>query len=98
MNITRRQAEGHDLALVVDDDMQLEAIEPAHGGMTALGNIRKRLVFVDALVVTNGKRSGIDVVKACLIAGLVFEKHAQGGQDAAFDFDKSMIRQQVGEF
>src|SRR3954447_19741247 len=41
----------HDLALVVDHEVQLEAIEPAHGGLAAGGQAVEHPMAVDAAVV-----------------------------------------------
>lgn len=45
---------------MVDDQMQLKPIEPAHGGFAALGDASEGLVVMDATVMTDLQRRGID--------------------------------------
>ena len=45
-----RNPEGHDPALVIDAQMELEAKEPAHGGRTTLGHPLENLVPADACI------------------------------------------------
>ena len=45
----------HDLAVVVDDKVQLEPIEPPHTRLAACGQAIKDLVAVDATIVADGK-------------------------------------------
>jgi hypothetical protein len=42
-------------AFVVDDEMQLEPIEPSHAGLAALGQAVEDLMAVDAAIVTDGE-------------------------------------------
>ena len=51
--IARRDFNGHDFPLVIDDDMQLKAIEPAHGGLASCGEALEDLVAADPLVMTD---------------------------------------------
>jgi hypothetical protein len=46
---------GHDLALVVDDEVQLDAEKPSHAGLAARGQAIEDLVTVDAAIVTDSK-------------------------------------------
>src|SRR3954453_19713237 len=54
----------HDLALVVDHEVQLETIEPAHAGLAAGGEVVEDLVAVDAAVVADGKLGCVGEVDA----------------------------------
>jgi hypothetical protein len=47
--------QGHDLALVVDDEVQLAAEKPPHAGLAARGQAIEDLMTVDAAIVTDGK-------------------------------------------
>ena len=47
--------QGHDLALVVDDEVQLQAEKPPHAGLATRGQAIEDLVTVDAAIVTDGK-------------------------------------------
>ena len=46
---------GHDLALVVDDEVQLAAEKPPHAGLATRGQAIEDLVTVDAAIVADGK-------------------------------------------
>src|SRR3954452_18763976 len=46
---------GHDLALVVDDEVQLQAEKPPHAGLAARSQTIEDLMTVDAAIVTDGK-------------------------------------------
>src|SRR3954451_23000004 len=46
---------GHDLALMVDDEVQLDAKKPPHASLAARGQAIEDLVTVDATIVTDGK-------------------------------------------
>src|ERR1051325_9093230 len=46
---------GHDLALVVDGEVQLEAEKPPHASLAARGQAIEDLVTVNAAIVTDGK-------------------------------------------
>ena len=52
--IARRQMKSQEFPLIIDDQVQLEAVEPIDRRLAALGEVSKNLVRVDAAVVTNG--------------------------------------------
>ena len=45
----------HDLAFVVDHEVQLEAVEPAHAGLAACGEALEHLMAVNAAIVADGE-------------------------------------------
>src|SRR3954465_4395793 len=45
----------HDLAFVVDHEVQLEAVEPSHAGLAARGQAVEDLMAVDAAIVAEGE-------------------------------------------
>ena len=55
MDIARGQLQGDDLIAVVEDEVQLEAEEPAH--LAALGQTGEDLVTVDAMIVARAVES-----------------------------------------
>src|SRR5918995_1674158 len=63
MDVARGQLQGDDLMAVVEDEVQLEAEEPAHRGLAALGQIGKHLVPANAMIVAHRQGGGIDVVE-----------------------------------
>src|SRR5690242_6668799 len=54
------EAKGQQLTLIVDDQVQLEAIKPAHRGFATRGSSIKDVVLMDAGVVADSKRGGVD--------------------------------------
>ena len=77
IHIARRKLPLYDFALVIDDQMQLEAIEPSHGTLALGRPALHRLVHVHPLNVTRHQRCGVydgfavvigvNVVCICLI-------------------------------
>src|SRR5437773_2095770 len=54
------EAKGQQLTLIVDDQVQLEAEEPAHRGLATCSAPSKDPMGVNAGIVTDGKGSGVD--------------------------------------
>src|SRR3954454_21846980 len=61
MDVARGQLQGDNFIVVVEDEVQLEAEEPAHRGLAALGQIGKYLVPGNAMIVADRQGGGIDV-------------------------------------
>lgn len=57
--------QGQQFALVIDDQMQCEAVEPPHGGLAPRRHARKDCVCGNAVVVTDGQRRRVDEGNAC---------------------------------
>ena len=53
--VTRTDLQRHDLAFVVDHEVQLEAVEPSHAGLAARGQAVEDLMAVDAAIVADGE-------------------------------------------
>jgi hypothetical protein len=64
IDIAWGQAKGQDLALIVDDQVELEAVKPAHRGLAASSTASKDAVRVNTGVVADGQRSGVDEADA----------------------------------
>ena len=62
MDIARGQLQGDDLIVGVEDEVQLEAEEPAHRGLAALGQTGKDLMPVKAMGVADRQGGGVDVI------------------------------------
>ena len=60
IDVAGREHDGNKIALVIDDQMQLEAVEPPHRCFAALGDASERLVSVNASVVADFQSCGID--------------------------------------
>jgi hypothetical protein len=73
INVARRQAKGQQLSLVIDDQVQLEAIKPADRVLAACRPSGKHPMLVNAGVVADGKRSGVDQADPAAAAQLGVE-------------------------
>ena len=59
IDVPWRQAERQDLALIVDDQVQLEAIKPADRGLATSSTAVKDAMGVDARITADGKGGGV---------------------------------------
>ena len=59
INIARREHEVQEVALLVADKMQLEAVEPSHRALTALGKPFEHLVEMDSLIPADTQRRAV---------------------------------------
>ena len=66
--VSRRKRLRHDLAFVVDHDVQLEAIEPPHARLAPPGQSVEGPVAVGAAVVADGELGRVGEVDAGLLA------------------------------
>src|SRR3954454_7247411 len=87
----------HDLALVVDHEMQLEAIEPAHGGLAAGGQAVEDLVAVDAAIVADSELGRVGEVDAGLLAVEAVQQHHQRGEQPRHQADEAILMRQVAK-
>jgi len=60
IDVTGGEAEGQQLAPIIDHEMELEAVEPTHGGFAPAGHLLENLVVVNAAVVADHQGGGID--------------------------------------
>ncbi len=72
IDITSGQKEGQDLALVIDHQMEFEAVEPAHRALASSSQASKHPVALDTSIVADSQRCGIDEGDAadCTALGL----------------------------
>jgi hypothetical protein len=68
---------GEQRTLVVDDDMQPKAGEPAHGRFAALREVPKDPMLRDAAIVAHGARRGVEKRDARAAPGAGLHVHAQ---------------------
>ena len=69
--------DGHDPALVVNEQVELEAQEPAHGGTAPLGQPSEHPAATDTGVVTDRQLGVIDTVDASGLATVPMEQEEQ---------------------
>jgi len=87
-----------DLPPVVDEDVELEAVEPAHGGLAHLGDAPEHPVSFDALVITDPDGGGVherDARAAAHAAG--FQEHGHGQKHALAQLHEAAVGDGAGE-
>lgn len=97
VDIAGGDAEGQQFAPVIHHEMELEAIEPAHGGFAAAGDFLEHLVTVNAAVVADHQRGGIKESDPGVFAPPGVEIDAHRHQGGGNQCDKAIITQQVGK-
>ena len=91
IDITWRHTKGQQFPLVVDDEMQFEAVEPPHRGLPPRGYAFKDFVGGNPVVVTHGQRRGVGEGNPGTAPFAGGEIATQGDQRAREEFDKTMI-------
>src|SRR3954452_16833535 len=87
----------HDLALVVDHDVQLEAEKPSRAGLTAVGEAVEDPVAVDAAIVADGALAWVGEVDAGLFAAEAVQQHHQGHKQPRHQADEAVIVRQIAK-
>ena len=78
MDIAGGQLQGDDLIVGVEDEVQLEAEEPAHRGLAALGQTGKDLVPANAMIIADRQGGGVDVINPVLVPRWLSRKNTSG--------------------
>ena len=86
--------EGHDLALVVDEEMELEAKEPAHGGTITPGHPLEDPVPADSCIVADRQLGTVSKVDAGPLPTETMQQQVKGQQQSRLQAHKPAI---VGE-
>ncbi len=98
VDVAGRAHDGHQIAPVVDDQVQLKAVEPAHRRFAALGDAPERLVAVDASVVADLQRCGIDKGNAVgRPEPAPAQEHQQRGHCPTHELDEAAVADQPRE-
>ena len=85
------QAERQDLALIIDDQVELEAVKPADRGLATSGTSIKNAMLMDASVVTDGQRGRFDEADARTLTQLRVQVGHQWHQHRGHQLDKARI-------
>ncbi len=85
------QAERQDLALIVDHQVQLEAVKPAHRGLATSSTAIKDAMGVNAGIVADGKRSGVDEADASAATQLRVQVGDQWNEDRGHQLHEARI-------
>ena len=97
VDVAGREVEVQQLAAVVDDQVQLEAEEPAHRGLASGGQTVEHPVAPDTPVVTDGQGGSIDERDTGDRAEAGFQIETQRPQRRWHQFHKAGIADQVGK-
>ncbi len=93
VGVARSAAEGEQFAAVVDDQMQLEAVEPAYRRLAAPGVHGKDAVLVDAGGMAHRPRGRVDEANAATLPQLGMEVDGERDEEARHEFDKVAVAQ-----
>jgi hypothetical protein len=94
IDVAWSEAKGQDLALVIDDQVQLEAIESADRGLATCGSSLKDPMLMDASVVADGKRGGVDKANTTTAAQLRMQIGHQWYQQGRHQLDEALVAHQ----
>ena len=97
IHVTGGNAEGQQFAPVIDDEMELEAVKPAHGGFAATGHLLEDLVAMNAAVVAHHQGRRIDKGDPGVLAPASVEIDAQRHQGGGNQGHKPIVTQKVGK-
>src|SRR5262245_29320402 len=97
VDIARRQSKSQQFALIVDNEVQFEAIEPSHGGLASPGKPLKDFMGSNTVVITDGKGRRVDEGNPGATAFTGGEIATQGDEGVGEQLDKALIAHQVGE-
>lgn len=97
IDIARSDFDGHDFTLVVDNQMQFEAKEPAHCAAPAFRQALEDLVSVDASIVADGKLGAVGKIDACLFATKAVQQHTERHHQPWYETDKPTIAREACE-
>jgi len=97
IHVARGHAEGQQFAPVIDDEMELEAIESPHGGFAATGHLLEDPVAVNAAVVAHHQGRRIDEGDPGVLAPAGVKIDAQRHQGGGNQRHETIITQQVGK-
>jgi len=79
------------LSLRINDQMQLETVEPAHRTLAALGMSYKHPVTRDAVVVTHRQRGRVDERNAVAASSTARQVSAQTRRDARHEANEAVV-------
>lgn len=95
IDVARRELAGEQLAMMVDHDMQLEAIKPAHGGFSALRQVAEDAVLPNTAVVTDCQRGRIHERQPAAMAQAGLEVGTERANRGWHQFHKALIADRV---
>ncbi len=97
VGVSRRDLDGHDLTLVVDDQMQLEPEKPPHGASAPLGQSLEDLVPVDPCVVADSELGAVHKTDSGFLTAKALHQDAKRNRQARHQSDKPSAARQVSK-
>jgi hypothetical protein len=97
MDIARGQLQGDDFMVVVENKVQLEAEEPAHRGLAALGQTGKDLVPANTMIIAHRQGGGVDLRDPGPGPQVADEKEHQRHEDAFLQADEVLVARHAGK-
>ena len=97
MDIAGGQLQGDDLIVGVEDEVQLEAEEPAHRGLATLSQTGEDLVPVDAMIVADRQGRGVDVIEPGPGPQVAEEEEHQRHEGTFLQGDEVFVTGQAGK-
>jgi hypothetical protein len=97
IDITGCETKGYQLALVIDDQVQLEAIKPADRGFATSSAPIEDALLMDAGIMADCKRGRVNEADACAATQLRVQIGHQWHQQCRHQLDKARIADQSGK-
>jgi len=89
------ETESEQLATVIDDQMQLEVVEPPHRGLAASRIDAKDTALLDTGGMADRQRGRVDEADARALSALDVQVDGQGHEEARHEIDKAGIGHQL---
>jgi len=97
VNVAWCEAEGKEFSLVIDNQMNLEAIEPTHCGLATFGCVSEDPMRMDTTVVTDSNGHGIHKGDTTALTFSGSQVEAQRKQCTWHEFHKAIVAHQMWE-
>src|SRR6266508_1815997 len=94
IHIARCNLASQEFTTLINDQMQLEAIKPAHRTLAALGELSKHLVSMYPMVITNQQGGGVNEGKSVTAPVQALQISAQRSQYRRHQDHKTLITHQ----
>lgn len=98
LDIARREAKCQQFPLVMDDQVQLEAVAPADRGLATCSAPGRHLMLVDAWVAADRKRGRVDEADAATAAQVRMQRGSQRNEHRGHQLDEPLVAHQCGKF
>ena len=95
IDIASSEPEANQFALRVDDNMELESIEPTHRSLAAPGAVCENPMASNAPVIANSERSSVGDGNPVALAFEHLEQGRQGNHTAGQEFYASLVARQL---